>query len=118
MRPARIYALVLSGLLISLVIGCGEMVSRTINSMDPTVDLSGASTEKSKLVDICDCITIIKRETDDGKIHQIWSKNEGGASGFVLSPGKYHVLSRQSVYKVGGLNGSFINAFNDSWSRN
>ena len=107
MRPARIYAFVLSGLLTSLVIGCMELITTAFNAMEATVDLSGTSTEKSNLVDYCDCISGIERETDEGEFQKIWPNTEREASDFVLSPGRYRVRSSEYVYKVGTLSGSF-----------
>ena len=106
-RAARIYAFVLSGLLACLPIGCAQAIDLVISASLPVVDLSGASTEKTNLVNFCNCITGIERETDEGELQQIWPTTEREAAHFVLSPGMYRVRSSEYFRKVGTLSGTF-----------
>ena len=75
-RAARIYAFVLSGLIASLTIGCSQAIDLMIYASKPIVDLSDASSEKTKLVNFCNCITGIERETDAGEFQKIWPTTE------------------------------------------
>ncbi len=107
MRATRIYAFVLSGLLASLPIGCSQAIDLMIYASKPIVDLSDASSEKAKLVNFCNCITGIERETDAGEFQQIWPTTEREAAAFDLSPGMYRIRSSEYFHKVGTLNGTF-----------
>ena len=109
MNPPRIHAFVLWGFLTSLVTGCSWGLELVGSAIGPTVDLSGASAEKSNLVDYCKCITRVERETDEGELRPIWQPNEErNPEYFVLSPGKYHVTASEHFRKVGTLTDVFV----------
>ncbi len=95
MKTPHFHVFVLWAFLTSLVIGCTGGLTPILSTLAPTVDLSGASAEKSNLSNYCNCITRVARETDEEE--ELWNSIGKSAAGFVLSPGRLSFLKTTSA---------------------